>query len=125
MGGVSGIGSIKGHLSPIGSLSGTLSVPLGGTIDCDIYDGEYDIVPNDTVQVLPTANKLLKHDIVIEAAPGGIPEGSEMATDEDIDNLIDDVFGTGVNPKPDEPTYNPDDIATDEELDDVLNDIFG
>ena len=125
MGGVSGIGSIKGHLSPIGSLSGTLSVPLGGTVDCDIYEGEYNITPNDTVQVLPTANKLLKHDIVIEAAPSGIPEGSEMATDDDIDDLIDDVFGTGVNPDPDEPTYNPDDISTEEELDDVITDVFG
>ncbi len=125
MGGVSGIGSIQGHLSPIGSLSGTLSVPLGSTTDCDIYEGEYNITPTDTVQVLPTANKLLKHDIVIEAAPSGIPEGSEMATDEDIDNLIDDVFGTDIETEPDEPTYNPDDIATDEELDDVLNDIFG
>lgn len=67
MGGVCGIGSIKGRLSPIGSLQGALSIPVGGGLDCDIYEGEYNIVPSDTVQVLPTANKLLKHDIVIEA----------------------------------------------------------
>lgn len=119
MGGVCGIGSIKGRLSPIGSLQGALSIPVGGGLDCDIYEGEYNITPNDTVQVLPTANKLLKHDIVIEANSGGLPEGSEMATDDDIDDLIDDVFGT------DEPTYNPDDIATEEELDDVITDVFG
>jgi|GEM_PF-3889342 len=65
MGGVCGIGSIKGRLSPIESLSGTLSIPVGGILDCDIYEGEYNIVPSDTVQVLPTANKLLKHDIVL------------------------------------------------------------
>lgn len=65
MGGVCGIGSIKGRLSPIGSLQGALSIPVGGGLDCDIYEGEYNIVPSDTVQVLPTANKLLKHDIVI------------------------------------------------------------
>lgn len=112
MGGVCGIGSIKGRLSPIGSLQGALSIPVGGGLDCDIYEGEYNIVPSDTVQVLPTANKLLKHDIVIEANSGGLPEGSEMATDDDIDSLIDDVFGTGVNPDPDEPTYSPDDIAS-------------
>lgn len=82
MGGVCGIGSIKGRLSPIGSLQGALSIPVGGGLDCDIYEGEYNIVPSDTVQVLPTANKLLKHDIVIEANSGGLPEGSEMATDE-------------------------------------------
>lgn len=104
MGGVCGIGSIKGRLSPIGSLQGALSIPVGGGLDCDIYEGEYNIVPSDTVQVLPTANKLLKHDIVIEANSGGLPEGSEMATDDDIDSLIDDIFGTGVNPDPDEPT---------------------
>lgn len=93
MGGVCGIGSIKGRLSPIGSLQGALSIPVGGGLDCDIYEGKYNIVPSDTVQVLPTANKLLKHDIVIEANSGGLPEGSEMATDDDIDGLIDDIFG--------------------------------
>lgn len=60
MGGVCGIGSIKGRLSPIGSLQGALSIPVGGGLDCDIYEGEYNITPSDTVQVLPTANKLLK-----------------------------------------------------------------
>ena len=99
MGGVCGIGSIKGRLSPIESLSGTLSIPVGGILDCDIYDGEYTVTPSDTVQILPTANKLLKQDIVIEAS-SGIPEGSEMATDEDIDNLIDDIFGPDIEPRP-------------------------
>lgn len=66
MGGVCGIGSIKGRLSPIGSLQGALSIPVGGGLDCDIYEGEYNIVPSDTVQVLPTANKLLKHDTLAE-----------------------------------------------------------
>lgn len=31
----------------------------------------------------------------------------------------------GIEPNPDEPTYDSDDIATDEELEDVLTDIFG
>lgn len=53
MGGVCGIGSIKGRLSPIESLSGTLSIPVGGILDCDIYDGEYTVTPSDTVQILP------------------------------------------------------------------------
>ena len=48
MGGVCGIGSIKGRLSPIGSLQGALSIPVGGGLDCDIYEGEYNIVPSDT-----------------------------------------------------------------------------
>ena len=107
------------------TVQGALSIPVGGGLDCDIYEGEYNIVPSDTVQVLPTANKLLKHDIVIEANSGGLPEGSEMATDDDIDGLIDDIFGTGVNPDPDEPTYSPDDIATEKELNDAIADVFG
>lgn len=48
-----------------------------------------------------------------------------MATDDDIDGLIDDIFGTGVNPDPDEPTYSPDDIATEKELNDAITDVFG
>lgn len=95
MGGVCGIGSIKGRLSPIGSLQGALSIPVGGGLDCDIYEGEYNITPSDTVQVLPTANKLLKHDIVIEASSGGLPEGSEMAiaTEKELNDAITDVLG--------------------------------
>ena len=42
MGGVCGIGSIKGRLSPIGSLQGALSIPVGGGLDCDIYEGKYN-----------------------------------------------------------------------------------
>lgn len=95
MGGVCGIGSIKGRLSPIGSLQGALSIPVGGGLDCDIYEGEYNIVPSDTVQVLPTANKLLKHDIVIEANSGGLPEGSEMANDiTRLDGILAGIGGT-------------------------------
>lgn len=44
---------------------------------------------------------------------------------DDIDGLIDDVFGTGVNPDPDEPTYSPDDIATEKELNNAITDVFG
>lgn len=48
MGGVCGIGSIKGRLSPIGNLQGALSIPVGGGLDCDIYEGEYNITPSIT-----------------------------------------------------------------------------
>lgn len=99
MGGMSGIGSIKGRLSPGGSLSGILSVPFGGIMDCDIYEGEYTVIPNDAPQVLLTANKMLKHDIIVEAVSDCVPEGSEIATDEDIDNLINTVFGMGDKPE--------------------------
>lgn len=120
MGGVCGIGSIKGHLSPIGSLQGALSIPVTGAPEYDIYDGEYTITPTDTAQVLVTANKLLEHDIVIEASPGILPEGSEMASEGDVDEVIEDVFGSD-NP----PSYDEDDIATEEEVDEVITDVFG
>lgn len=48
MGGVCGIGSIKGRLSPIGSLQGALSIPVGGSMDCDIYEGEYKVIATET-----------------------------------------------------------------------------
>lgn len=101
MGGVCGIGSIKGRLSPIGSLQGALSIPVGGGLDCDIYEGEYNIIPSDTVQVLPTANKLLKHDIVVNAAAEGNHSHANKAfldtlsgaTDEEVTAMCTEVFG--------------------------------
>lgn len=122
MGGVCAIGSVKGRLSPVAALSGTLSVPIGGALDCDIYEGEYTVTPGSEPIILATANKLLKNDIVIEASPNGIPEGSEMATDDDIDSLISDVFGEENVPKP---SYDLDDIATEEELNTVISGVFG
>lgn len=69
MGGVCGIGSIKGRLSPIGSLQGALSIPVGGGLDCDIYEGEYNIVPSDTVQVLPTARRNVLWQTLLKSLP--------------------------------------------------------
>ena len=76
MGGVCGIGSIKGCLSPIESLSGTLSIPVGGILDCDIYDGEYTVTPSDTVQILPTAKTYIDNEI---GGLGGLAGKSEVA----------------------------------------------
>lgn len=54
-----------------------------------------------------------------------MPPGSSMATDDDIGNLIDEVFGDGADiPNPDDPIYNEEDIGTNEELEDVLQDVF-
>lgn len=80
----------KGQLSAVGSLSGTISIPYGGL---DYYNGEYKVTPNDKVQTLDTANKIMKKNIVVEASTSGLPGGYEMASDEDIDNLTDEIFG--------------------------------
>ncbi len=108
---VCGIGSIKGHFSPIGSLTGNLSMPIGETSDRDIYTGPYNIAPTNKVQTLPTTNKFLEQDIVIEANPTGVPEGSEIATDADVNGIIDSVFGPDVKPDSNNPTFDANDIA--------------
>ena len=58
---ISGLCTLSGKLTCFGSLSGKLSA----VIDFNAYSGEYEVVPNAfNTQVLPTANKVLKKDIV-------------------------------------------------------------
>lgn len=122
MGSYCAIGSVKGQIYPLPTLKGKLSIPLYTHCAHEEYEGEYTVVPGEEQIVLNTANKLLTHDIVVEPSQGGVmPPGSSMATDEDINNLIEDVF----RGEADNPVYNEDDIATEEELDDVLKDVFG
>ncbi len=126
MGGYCAIGSIKGQLLPVPTLKGKLSIPLYTLCEHEEFDGEYAVTPGEEQIVLQTAGKLLTQDIVVEPSQGGLPPDSSMATDEDIDNLIDEVFGNESDiPNPDEPAYDEDDIATEEELEDVLKDVFG
>lgn len=128
MGNYCAIGSVKGQLLPIPTLKGKLSIPPYTYCSHEEYDGEYTIIPGEEQIVLNTANKLLTHNIVIEPSQGSVmPPGSSMATDEDIDNLINDVFGgeTDMPETDNNPVYDEDDIATEEELDDVLKDVFG
>lgn len=127
MGSYCAIGSVKGQLLPVSTLKGKLSIPPYTHCSHDEYEGEYTIVPGEEQIVLATANKLLTHDIVVEPSQGVMPPGTSMATDDDIDDLIDDVFG-GEADMPgtdDDIVYDEDDIATEEELDDVLKDVFG
>ena len=126
MGGYCAIGSIKGQLLPVPTLKGKLSIPLYTLCEHEEFDGEYEVTPGEEQIVLQTAGKLLTQDIVVEPSQGGLPPDSSMATDEDIDNLIDEVFGNESDiPDTDEPVYDEDDIATEEELEDVLKDVFG
>ena len=127
MGSYCAIGSVKGQLLPVPTLKGKLSIPPYTHCSHDEYEGEYTIVPGEEQIVLATANKLLTHDIVVEPSQSVMPPGTSMATDDDIDDLIDDVFG-GEADMPgtdDDIVYDEDDIATEEELDDVLKDVFG
>lgn len=64
---ISGLCTLSGKLTCFGSLSGKLSA----VIDFNAYSGEYEVVPNAfNTQVLPTANKVLKKDIVVQKVPG-------------------------------------------------------
>lgn len=92
MGNYCSIGSIKGQLLPAPALKGKLSIPLYTLCEHEKYDGEYTIVPGEEQIVLATAGKLLVQDIVVEPSTSGIPPGSSMATDEDINNLIGEIF---------------------------------
>lgn len=123
MGSYCAIGSVKGQLLPVPTLKGKVSVPPYTVCDHKEFDGEYTVIPGDAQVVLATAGKLLTHDIVVEPSSGGMPPGSSMATDDDIDILLDEVFGDESG-MPD-PVYNEEDIATKEELDGVLRNVFG
>lgn len=127
MGSYCAIGSVKGQLLPVPTLKGKLSIPPYTHCSHDEYEGEYTIVPGEEQIVLATANKLLTHDIVVEPSQGVMPPGTSMATDDDIDGLINDVFGgdTDMPGIDNDNVYNEDDIATEEELNDALKDIFG
>lgn len=126
MGSYCAIGSVKGQLLPVPTLKGKLSIPPYSLCEHEEFEGEYTVTPGEEQIVLATAGKLLIHDIVVEPSPGVMPPDSSMATDEDIDNLIEEVFGgESEMPNPDDPVYDEDDIATDEELNDVLTDVFG
>lgn len=128
MGSYCSIGSVKGQLLPVPTLKGKLSIPPYTLCEHEEYDGEYAVVPGEEQIVLATSGKLLTQDIVVEPSQGVMPPGTSMATNEDIDGLIDDVFGdesTGDDSSTDEPVYDEDDIATEEELEDVLTDVFG
>lgn len=126
MGNYCAIGSVKGQLLPVPTLKGKLSIPPYTICEHEKYDGEYTVTPSEEQIILHTANKLLTQDIMVESSTSGMPPGSSMATDEDISNLIDEVFGDeGDISNPDQPVYNEDDIATEEELGNVLKDVFG
>lgn len=127
MGSYCAIGSVKGQLLPVPTLKGKLSIPPYTHCSHDEYEGEYTIVPGEEQIVLATANKLLTHDIVVEPSQGVMPPGTSMATDDDIDSLINDVFGgdTDMPGTDNDNVYNEDDIATEEELNDALKDVFG
>ena len=60
-------------------------------------------------------------------SPGGDDDtNGDIATDEEVDDTLDDIFGEDDPPENNEPPEEENgDVATDEEVDDMLDDIFG
>lgn len=68
MSGIKTFPSLLGALSPVGGLSGKLSIP--DRIQNETYTGSCEVVPNAfNAQTLLTANKLLAKDIVVRKVP--------------------------------------------------------
>ena len=51
------------------SLDENLAIEGGGAIDCDEYDGEYEITPSQELQNLATNGKLMAKDLIIKPIP--------------------------------------------------------
>lgn len=58
---------MTGTLSPVGVLSGSLTI--GGRATYERYDGEYEVIPSTEEQVLETANKRMTQNVVIKPIP--------------------------------------------------------
>lgn len=71
--------ALSGRLSCDGGLIGKLSV--GVSAEHDSYAGDYEITPLAfDAQVLPTANKLLKKDLVVSKIPYYETTNAQMGT---------------------------------------------
>ena len=63
---ISGKGELNGKLTKIGGLSGKLSID----INHNVYSGTYEVTPSAVAEkTLPTADKILKNDVVIHKIP--------------------------------------------------------
>lgn len=60
---------------------------------------------------------------------GGTVSDKDVATDDEVNDMLDNVFGdddTGDETEtPDTPSVSEDDVATDKEVSDMLDDVFG
>lgn len=74
-----------------------------------------------------SAERLGGLDILRNMAQGSVPE-ENVATDEEVKQMLTDVFGSEEAPdEPDEetPVVDEEDVATDEEVIQMLNEVYG
>lgn len=61
------ISYIDGTLSVIGGISGELGIPK--SVDTPPYEGEYEVTPRLTEQMLETQNKRMLDDVTVHEIP--------------------------------------------------------
>lgn len=67
IGTLSPIEMITGELSPVGSIEGELTIPK--IIEPETYRGTHEVTPSGEAQILMTAEKVVKENIVINPIP--------------------------------------------------------
>lgn len=80
---------IQGVTSPRGKLYGRLSA----TFRPAYYDGPYEVTPEDEDIILATKNKVMTDNVTVKASSDDNPDSGEIATDEEVNDVIDDIFG--------------------------------
>lgn len=68
-------------------------------------------------------------DLLRNMASGTVSDG-DVATDGEVDDMLDDVFGEdeptgGETETPETPSVSEEDVATDKEVSDMLDEVFG
>lgn len=63
---LSGVSSVNGVLSGSSSVTGTLSTDAQAM---PYYDGPYAVIPDETMQILPTRNRAMSDNVTIAPIP--------------------------------------------------------
>ena len=61
---------IRGDISPIETISGTITYGIGDSGDTEIYNGEYTVIPKAFEEtVLQTRNKKMLNNVTVREVP--------------------------------------------------------
>lgn len=87
----------------------------------------WDVMQAITVQKCGT---LGDSEILRSLAQGNLVSDDNVATDDEVNDMFDDVFGSTDTPVPgpgsgDTPTVDDEDVATDDEVNEMFDEVFG
>lgn len=105
-------------------VAGKLYVSVIGFGDSDTRKTtqKWDVQQAITVQPCGALGSL---DILRNMAQGSVPD-EEVASDEEVKQMLTDVFGEVTEPdEPGDTTVSDEDVATDEEVIQMLNEVYG